>query len=96
LGKIYDLGMPMPKPSKKEVAERRHLSDQIRGVLSAARKKRGMSQDELAWASGVSKRNIQEILAGRVTNPRLWTLYKITRALGVPMKDVLKAFLKGR
>jgi transcriptional regulator with XRE-family HTH domain len=48
----------------------------------------GLTQEQLAAAIGVSQPRIAEIERGDA-NPRLGTLAKLARALGVPVADLL-------
>ena len=51
---------------------------------------KGLSQDSLGWKSGVSKRAIQDIEAQIVKDPRLSTLLKLARGLGVSLEKMVK------
>ena len=73
-------------------AERIALSaDRSRDVgarLRDARLRADMTQESLAQASGVAVRHIQRIEVG-AGNPTIGTLYALTDALGVDVRQVL-------
>jgi transcriptional regulator with XRE-family HTH domain len=58
--------------------------------LRRLREQKRLSQAALAKRSGVAQGYISEIEAGRKKNPRIQTLKKIARALGVPMRELLE------
>ena len=53
------------------------------------RKKKNMSLDELAKKSGVSKSMLSQIEQEK-TNPTVITVFKISRALGINMQQLLE------
>lgn len=57
--------------------------------LKAMRIKRGMNQAELAARSGVPQPMICEIETGKVKNPTIATLYKLTLALRCSVDDLI-------
>ncbi|MFT0846328.1 helix-turn-helix transcriptional regulator [Actinomycetaceae bacterium L2_0104] len=68
-------------------------------VLRKLRQDRGLTQEHLAYAAGITKNQVQLIEAGRgsgrkdidhPSNPRLSTLAGIANALDVSVSDVLK------
>lgn len=59
--------------------------DNFGETLRAWRKRRGMSLDDLARASGVSKNYIQGFETGRKLNPSLKVVQALASALGVPV-----------
>ena len=59
-------------------------------VLSE-RKKKGISQEQLAWESGLARGALQNIEKGRTPDPRLSTLRKLSKGLKVPLADLAKA-----
>lgn len=61
----------------------------IRVRLTAARKDRGWSQEKLAARSGIDRVAIGYIEQGR-RNPTLPTLYRLCRALDLPLEKLLK------
>lgn len=64
------------------------LADRVGRVIRAHRGTQGMSLGDLARASGLSKTILAKIEAGD-GNPSLETLWRISRALRVPLGEVL-------
>jgi transcriptional regulator with XRE-family HTH domain len=58
--------------------------------IKTLRKKRGMTQQELAFLCNFEKSNMSRIEKGK-TNPTILTLQKISKALKVPLEDLLKS-----
>ena len=58
--------------------------------LAVVRRGRGVTQDELAEAVGVSAPTIRRLERGETDNPKLRTLVNIAIALGVELDDVLE------
>jgi transcriptional regulator with XRE-family HTH domain len=56
--------------------------------IRSHRKQRGLSQESLAEASGLSRNYISDIERG-VRNPSLLALVAIARALRMPLRDLL-------
>lgn len=56
--------------------------------IRSFRKQRGMSQDDLAEASKLSRNYISDIERG-VRNPSLLALVGVSRALRLPLRDLL-------
>jgi transcriptional regulator with XRE-family HTH domain len=56
--------------------------------IRSLRKQRGLSQEDLAEASGLSRNYISDIERG-VRNPSLLAVIGISRALRVPLRDLL-------
>lgn len=56
--------------------------------IQELRKKRGLTQDELAQKTNLSLRTIQRIEAGEV-DPRLYTVKIIAVALGVTLEEIM-------
>ncbi|WP_246203832.1 helix-turn-helix domain-containing protein [Streptomyces tailanensis] len=68
------------------------LLDQLRGIgarIRAERLHQNLTQERLHLASGVSRWTLQEIEAGR-SNPTAATLLRLSRALGVPLSDLVR------
>lgn len=57
-------------------------------AVRAARCRRDMTQEALALESGLQRKTIYEIEAGR-TDPRIGTLDRIARAVDVPVAGLL-------
>jgi transcriptional regulator with XRE-family HTH domain len=58
--------------------------------IKTLRKKKGMTQQELAFLCNFEKSNMSRIEKGK-TNPTILTLQKISKALKVPLEDLLKS-----
>lgn len=58
--------------------------------IKTLRKKRGMTQQELAFLCNFEKSNMSRIEKGK-TNPTILTLQKISKALKVPIEDLIKS-----
>lgn len=58
--------------------------------LKSIREKKEFSKFELARRSGVSHRTIEFIEYGQITNPRLKTLEKLAKALGISVNMLIK------
>jgi transcriptional regulator with XRE-family HTH domain len=58
--------------------------------IKTLRKKKGMTQQELAFLCNFEKSNMSRIEKGK-TNPTILTLQKISKALKVPIEDLLKS-----
>lgn len=61
--------------------------------LKKLRNKKGWSQEKLAREAGISYIALVKIERGSIKNPKLQTLIKLARALGVSL-DKLVGFLK--
>lgn len=59
----------------------------IPGIVSQARKKRGLTQEELAELTHLTVRTIQRIENGKTT-PRPYTLRTISTVLNIPFEDL--------
>src|SRR6266550_6247701 len=71
------------------------LGRQVAESLRRLRKERGLSLDQLAAASGVSRAALSQIEGSR-TNPTLSLLWKIAVGLGVPFQSLLGGDAAGR
>jgi XRE family transcriptional regulator, regulator of sulfur utilization len=78
-------GVPLPPGDDVGAAE---LAQRVAGNLRDRRKSRGMSLDELALASGVSRAALSQIETQR-SNPSLSVLWKIAVGLGIPFSELL-------
>jgi XRE family transcriptional regulator, regulator of sulfur utilization len=86
--------MPKPVPAKRPLpppgddvgaAELgRRIADRLKGL----RRSRGLSLDQLAEASGVSRAALSQIETNR-TNPTIGILWKVAVGIGVPFADLL-------
>jgi transcriptional regulator with XRE-family HTH domain len=59
-------------------------------IIKRARKKLGLSQEKLARLADVSNNTIINIEAGKQKNPTIETLKGISKALKIPIEDLLK------
>ncbi|MDE7243036.1 MAG: helix-turn-helix domain-containing protein [Oscillospiraceae bacterium] len=57
--------------------------------LHAARKENKMSQEALAEITGFSDRYIRALESGKSANPSASLVYRVSKALGVPMEDLM-------
>ncbi|MFH1990662.1 MAG: helix-turn-helix transcriptional regulator [Patescibacteria group bacterium] len=57
--------------------------------LKKLREKRGLSQDRLAKLADIANNTIIKIEQGENINPRLDTLKKIAKALGIKVDDLI-------
>ncbi len=57
--------------------------------IQAVRKRRGLTQDELARAAGVSRSLVCKLEQGEINDIRLETAHKIAAALGVPTSSLM-------
>jgi transcriptional regulator with XRE-family HTH domain len=71
------------------------LGRRVGDSLRRLRKERGMSLDQLAESSGVSRAALSQIEGSR-TNPTLALLWKVAVGLGVPFQALLGGDLSGR
>jgi len=58
--------------------------------LKKLRNKKSWSQERLAREAGISYQTLIKIEQSRIKNPRLETLIKIAKALGVSIDDLIK------
>jgi transcriptional regulator with XRE-family HTH domain len=59
-------------------------------AIRSARESAGLSQEQVAFDSGVSVRHYQKIEAGDTANPKLENLYGIAAALGLPLSELVE------
>lgn len=58
--------------------------------IKKLRNKKGWSQEKLAREAGISYQTLIKIEQNRIKNPKLQTLIKLTKALGVSLDDLIK------
>ncbi len=58
--------------------------------LKQFRKKKGWTQEKLAQEAGISFHTLIKIERGDIKGPRLGTLIKLAKALGVSIDDLVK------
>ena len=73
--------IPFPRPSMSSV--------QLHNAIKRLRFERGMTQEELALRTGVSRQTIMSIERGQ-TNPSVLLAFKIATALNVIVTDVFQ------
>jgi transcriptional regulator with XRE-family HTH domain len=78
-------GSPLPPGDDVGAAE---LAQRVASNLRERRKARGLSLDELAAASGVSRAALSQIETQK-SNPSLSVLWKIAVGLGIPFSELL-------
>ncbi len=61
----------------------------IGGRIRSARKRAGLSQEEVARRAGMSLKGMSYIEVGRVADPHISSLRSIAEALGVPVGELL-------
>jgi transcriptional regulator with XRE-family HTH domain len=60
------------------------INDRLKELRAAA----GLTQQQLAVAAGLSVSAVTQIEAGKIPDPRVGTLRKLARALGVTLDDL--------
>jgi len=58
--------------------------------LKKLRQKKGWSQEKLAKEADISYNTLIKIERGRIKNPKLETLIKLAKALGVSIDELVK------
>ncbi len=58
--------------------------------IKKLRNKKGWSQEKLAREAGISYQTLIKIEQSRIKNPKLQTLVKLAKALGVSLDDLIK------
>jgi len=58
--------------------------------IKRIRAKQGLTQDDLAKKANIKYSTLTKIEVGVVTKPSVQTIAKITKSLGVSMKELLK------
>jgi XRE family transcriptional regulator of biofilm formation len=58
-------------------------------VLKAIRLKKGLTQDQIAKAAGVTRFYVSQLEGGLRKNPSLPVLKRLAKALGVPVTELL-------
>jgi DNA-binding XRE family transcriptional regulator len=56
----------------------------MRNTIAAERKRLGLSLQEVADRAGITKSHMWELEQGNSVNPTVWTVYGLSKALGVP------------
>ncbi len=68
---------------------KKHLQERIGANIKKARTTLGVTQQQLASLCDFEKSNMARLESGN-TNPTIYTLYKISSALGIPLSDLIK------
>lgn len=84
-------GLALLEKKVDELGLRREVEDELARILiehkiAALRKRRGLTQAELARRSGVSQPMIAQIESGKLSNLTLKTLARTARALGARLR----------
>lgn len=56
----------------------------MKNIIKVERKVLDLSLQEVADRAGITKSHMWELEQGRAVNPTIWTVYGLSRALGVP------------
>jgi transcriptional regulator with XRE-family HTH domain len=59
--------------------------------LANKRKEQGLTQSDLAYNSEMERSNIARLESGAIS-PSVHTIYKIAKALGITMEELMKGF----
>lgn len=81
--------MAQPALSEKEKQEKDRFAKKVGIILQQARLKAGMTQEQLADKADFHRTYIGFMEQGRYS-PNLYTLSKISKALGVRLSELLK------
>lgn len=73
---------------QRKLGERKQNPSRPETKIARARIARGVTQAELAEATGISIRAIQELVRGVIPNPRIRNLINVAAALGLKLEDV--------
>lgn len=65
------------------------LKKKVGNRIIELRTKKGLNQSDLARACGKDRQAIEKIENGKV-NPTVFSLYEISKALAVPLEELLK------
>lgn len=58
----------------------------MRNLIKQERAALGLSLQDVAERAGITKSHMWELEQGRAVNPTIWTVYGLSRALGVPFE----------
>jgi len=64
----------------------------VKELFKAKREEKGMTQQQLANAAGVSLSFVAQLESGRIDDPRVSTLRRLAEALGLKLDDVADEF----
>jgi DNA-binding XRE family transcriptional regulator len=60
----------------------------MKNIIANERAALGLSLQEVADRAGITKSHMWELEQGRSVNPTVWTVYGLSRALGVPFSKM--------
>lgn len=60
----------------------------MKALIASERAALGLSLQEVADRAGITKSHMWELEQGRAVNPTVWTVYGLSRALGVPFSKM--------
>jgi len=60
----------------------------MKNIIAMERATLGLSLQEVANRAGITKSHMWELEQGRAVNPTVWTVYGLSRALGVPFSKM--------
>jgi len=60
----------------------------MKNIIANERATLGLSLQEVADRAGITKSHMWELEQGRSVNPTIWTVYGLSRALGVPFSKM--------
>jgi transcriptional regulator with XRE-family HTH domain len=66
-----------------------HLGEAIAACVKELRAKRGMTQADIVRATGLERSYISCLEAGRITHPRISTVYKVASAFKMRLSDFI-------
>lgn len=66
----------------------------LNDVINAAKKRKNMTNNDLAEVTGLTLSNIDKITSGNNDNPKLSTLQAICKALDLTLDDLVEPFPK--
>jgi len=72
------------------VASRDRLHRRFGDALREIRKKKGFTQEALAYKAGITPAYVGQLERG-LKSPSLWTIHRLCRVLGVSMRDLVGA-----
>ncbi len=81
--------MPAKNLSDREKQEKEQFSKKVGVILQEARKKKGLTQEQLADKADFHRTYIGFMEQG-VYSPNLYSMAKIAKALGIKLSDLLK------
>jgi transcriptional regulator with XRE-family HTH domain len=68
----------------------------ISATIRTCRERAGLSQEDVAYGSGLSVRHYQKLEAGESLNPKLENIFGIAAALGMSLSSLIGRAERGR